>query len=82
MLREVCGENVIMGEGLAAIGFGKLMALNATAAWLWKQAKEMGEFTIETLAERLSVEYEVTAVQAHEDVTRLVGEWQKAGVVE
>ena len=36
VLREVCGERVIMGEGLGAINFGKLLALNETAAWLWE----------------------------------------------
>ena len=32
VLREVCGENVIIGEGLGAINFGKMLALNASAA--------------------------------------------------
>jgi len=31
VLREVCGERVIVGEGLGAINFGKLLALNETA---------------------------------------------------
>ena len=56
VLREVCGERVIIGEGLGAINFGKMLALNETAAWLWKQAQEMGDFTIEALAERLCEE--------------------------
>ena len=36
VLREVCGEQVIMGEGLGALDFGKLLVLNETAAWLWQ----------------------------------------------
>ena len=28
VLREVCGEHVIVGEGLGAVNFGKLLALN------------------------------------------------------
>ncbi|MBE6270984.1 MAG: PqqD family protein [Prevotella ruminicola] len=82
VLREVCGEHVIMGEGLGAINFGKLLALNETAAWLWKQAQEMGDFTIEALAERLCDEYEVTAEEARQDVAEIIGEWQKVNVVE
>ena len=50
VLREVCSERVIMGEGLGAINFGKLLALNETAAWLWQQAQAMGDFTVEALA--------------------------------
>jgi hypothetical protein len=82
VLREVCGENVIMGEGLGAINFGKLLALNETAAWLWKQAAAMGDFTAEALAERLCGEYDVTAGKAQADVGSLIKEWQEAGVVE
>jgi hypothetical protein len=82
VLREVCGERVIMGEGLGAINFGKLLTLNETAAWLWQQAQNMGDFTIEALAERLCEEYNVTAEEANVDVAELVAEWQKVDVVE
>ena len=82
VLREVCGERVIMGEGLGAINFGKLLALNETAAWLWKQAQAMGDFTIEALSERLCEEYEVTADKAKADVAEIVTEWQGVGVLE
>ena len=82
VLREVCGERVIMGEGLGAINFGKLLALNESAAWLWKQAQDMSDFTVETLAERLCEEYEVTADEAKADVAEMIAEWQKVDVVE
>ena len=82
VLREVCGENVIIGEGLGAINFGKMLALNESAAWLWKQAVEMGDFTLEALAEKLCQEYEVSEEEARQDVTEIVGEWQKVNVVE
>lgn len=82
VLREVCGENVIMGEGLGAINFGKLLALNETAAWLWKQAVDMGDFTVEALVERLCEEYEVTAEEAQADVKEMIAEWQKVDIVE
>ena len=82
VLREVCGENVIIGEGLGAINFGKMLALNESAAWLWKKAVEMGDFTIESLAEKLCQEYDVTAEEALQDVTEMIGEWQKVNVVE
>ena len=82
VLREVCGENVIVGEGLGAINFGKLLALNETAAWLWKQAVALGDFTVEALAEKLCEEYEVTAEEAKADVSKIIAEWQKEGVIE
>jgi hypothetical protein len=82
VLREVCGEHVITGEGLAAVNFGRLLALNETAAWLWKQADAMGDFTVEQLADKLCKEYEVSNDVAKEDVAKIIGQWQKEGVIE
>jgi hypothetical protein len=82
VLREVCGGSVIMGEGLGAINFGKLLALNESAAWLWQQAQAMGDFTIEALADRLYEEYEITPDGAKADVAEMIAEWQKIGVIE
>ncbi len=82
VLREVCGEHVITGEGLAAVNFGRLLALNETAAWLWKQADAMGDFTVEQLADKLCEEYEVTKDTALQDVAKIIGQWQKEGVIE
>lgn len=82
VLREVCGETVIIGEGLGAVDFGKLLVLNETAAWLWKQARMMGDFTIESLALRLCEEYDVTDDVAIDDVAGIVGKWQEIDVVE
>lgn len=82
VLRQVCGENVITGEGLEAVNFGKLLALNETAAWLWQQAVEMGDFTIESLTARLCEEYDVSAEIARQDVSNIISEWLKVKVVE
>ena len=80
-LREVCGERVIIGEGLGAVNFGKLLALNESAAWLWKEAQAMGDFTVETLAEKLCGEYEVTTEEARQDVMEIIQEWKSVGVI-
>ena len=82
VLRQVCGENVIVGEGLNAINFGKMLALNETAAWLWQQAVAMGEFNVETLADKLCEEYDVTQDEARRDVAAIIDEWNSVGVIE
>jgi hypothetical protein len=82
VLREVCGEHVIVGEGLDALNFGRLLALNETAAWLWKTALEQGDFTVESLASELCEEYDVTPDVARHDVEAIVKQWQDVGVVE
>ena len=53
VLREVCGEKVIVGEGLGAIDFGKLISLNDTAAWIWEKAGELGEFNEDAIVDAL-----------------------------
>ena len=82
VLRQVCGENVIVGEGLGAINFGKLLALNETAAWLWQQAVAMDNFTIDSLVQKICDEYEVSVDEAKTDVAAILDEWQNVGVVE
>ena len=82
VLRTVCGERIVVGEGLDAIDFGRLLALNETAAWLWQQAADQGDFTEESLAKALCEEYEVSEEQALTDVKAMVAEWTKVGVVE
>ena len=81
-MRQVCGENVIVGEGLEAIDFGKLLSLNETATWLWEQAEEMGDFTIDSLVAKLLEEYDVTEDVARNDVSNIVNEWLKLEVIE
>ena len=82
VLREVCGEQVIMGEGIGALNFGKLLCLNETAAWLWQKATEMGDFSIDSLADALCAEYDVSKEQAKVDVAAIVADWQKVNVLE
>ena len=82
VLREVCGENVIMCEGLKAIDFRKMLVLNESAVWLWNEALAQGDFTIESLADKLCEEYEVTADEAKAAVAELVAKWQQVDVIE
>lgn len=82
VLRDVCGETVVIGEGLGAVDFGKLLVLNETAAWLWKEAQKMGEFTPQSLAERLCEVYDVPADVARADVNDIIGRWQAINVID
>ena len=82
VLRQVCGKNVIVGEGLEAIDFGKLLSLNETAAWLWNEAQSQGDFTVESLADKLCEEYDVAPDAARQDVIDIIAEWSNLNVVE
>lgn len=82
MLREVCGEKVIVGEGLGAIDFGKLLSINDTAAWIWNEAGEQGDFTVDSIAEALCEVYEVDPETARTDVDRILTQWKELGILE
>ena len=82
VLREVCGEHVIVGEGLSAINFGRLLALNETAAWLWKEAQAQGNFTIDSLASKLCEAYDINPTEARQDTKDIIVQWQEVEVIE
>jgi hypothetical protein len=82
VLRDVCGEKVIAGEGVETINFGKLISLNETAAWLWEKGAELGDFTVEQLADEICKEYDVEKEQALTDIEKTVAMWKEVGVIE
>ncbi len=80
-LRTICGEHIVIGEGLAQVNFNKMLSLNGSAAYLWEQLKDK-EFTEEDAVQVLTDKYDVTPERALEDVKKLLEEWKKQGVVE
>jgi len=80
-LHDVCGEKVILAESEQNINFTKIISLNDTAAFLWKNI--MGkDFTAKNLTETLLSEYEVTEEKAQKDVDDLIQEWNKIGLLD
>lgn len=82
VLREVCGEKIIVGEGLGAIDFGRLLSINDTAAWIWEKAGELGEFTTGDMVSALCEVYDVDPATALTDVEALLTQWKELGIVE
>ena len=80
-LRQVCGENIIVAYGIENIDFNKVISLNESATFLWKQIADK-DFTAETMASLLCLEYEVDAETAKKDAQALLDEWIKVGLVE
>ena len=80
-LRDVCGEKVIIAEGLRNLNFSKLINLNESAAFIWKKKKKKDDFTAETVADLLCQEYEVDHATALADAQKLLAEWQEQGLV-
>lgn len=80
ILRSICGEYVVVGEGLTQVNFNKMLSLNETAAYLWKEAQGK-EFTKEDLVQLLLDKYEVSPELAAADVDKLLAIWMQEGVV-
>lgn len=81
VLRKICGEWVIEGEGLEQIDFNKLVILNTSAAYLWEQVEEE-EFSVEQLADLLIKRYGIARELAVRDAASLCEQWVKVGLVE
>ena len=81
VLREMCGENIVAGEGLEHINFNKLISLNSTAAFLWN-ALIGKEFTEEEMARLLIEEYGIDMELALKDSKALCTAWAEAGIAE
>lgn len=80
-LRDICGEKVIIATGIENVDFNQMIALNETAAELWK-AVEGIDFDANTLAQLLCRDYEVSEEQALADSQALLNDWKQQGIVE
>ena len=83
VLRDICGEKVIIAEGLENIDFSKMISLSDTAAFLWNKSIEMGEIDEERLCDALFTEYEgMTREQAMGDIRKMLAQWKELGLAE
>ena len=81
ILRQMCGENIVSAEGLEHINFNKLISLNESAAYLWKELCSK-EFSTEEMAELLIARYGIDKELALKDSASLYEAWIKAGIAE
>lgn len=79
-LRDVMGQATVIGEGVNQVNFNKLITLNASAAFLWRQV-EGKEFDVETLKDLLVSEYGIDAQLAEKDADAIANKWVEAGIV-
>lgn len=80
-MREVCGEKVVIAQGIENLDFSKLISLNESAAYLWERIGDR-PFDAALLAGYLQEEYEVDAGRATADATALIEEWNRQGLLE
>lgn len=81
VLRTLGNEYIISGEGLEQINFTRLISLNPSAAYLWKEIEEK-DFDVQTLTDLLMKRYTVDENTASADAQKLIDAWSKAGLLE
>ena len=81
-LRNVCGENVIVAEGIENIDFSKIISMNESAAYLWQKIDGQSSFTADDLAQYLLDEYEVDETTAKADAQTVAQQWLDAEIIE
>lgn len=80
-LRNVCGENIVVAEGKENIDFTKIISMNESSAYLWKNIEDK-EFTADDLCKLLTDEYDVTEDTAQQDAKAIAKKWIEAGIAE
>ena len=81
-LRSLGNEYILVAESLdEAIDFSRMISLNATAAFLWKEVEDK-EFDTEMLASLLMEKYGITHDVAANDVASLLETLKTANLIE
>ncbi|MBR5836750.1 MAG: PqqD family protein [Bacteroidales bacterium] len=79
-LREIMGQATVIGEGVNQVDFNKLITLNATAAYLWKEV-EGKDFNQANLADLLVKKYGIDEELAQKDAAAVLDKWIEIGLV-
>ena len=80
-LRNVCNENIIVADGIENIDFSRIISMNESAAYLWRNIQAQ-EFNADRLVSLRLEEYAVTEAKARADVDQLIVKWKEAGIIE
>lgn len=80
-LRNVCGEQVLIANGVENIDFGALVHLNPTAADIYNHFLGK-DFTTDEVIDYITSEYDVQKDVAEKDVEKLFADLAKNGIIE
>lgn len=82
ILKDICGEKVIIAHGIENIDFSRMISLNESAVFLWEKLETLGQADEKELTQALCAEYDVDEATAAADVAALCCEWAKQGLIE
>ena len=80
-LRPLGNEYLLIAESVDLVNFNAMITLNESAAYLWRNVAEWQSFDEQTMVDLLLAEYEVSPVQALEDVRKTIASWRDAKLI-
>lgn len=80
-LRSLGQEFILVAEGLDAVDFSRMISMNESAAFLWKEV-EGKDFDAEMMTALLTDNYDITRETAQSDVAALLESWSAVGLIE
>ena len=80
-LRSLGKEFILVAEGLEAVDFSRMISMNESAAFLWKEVEDK-DFDVEMLITLLMDNYDIDREMAQNDVAGLIESWSAAGLIE
>ena len=79
-LRGIMGQATVIGEGVEQVNFNKLITLNSSAEYLWREV-EGKDFTLSDLVDLLIKEYQIDENLAKTDAASIIDKWVEIGLV-
>ncbi len=80
-LHDLAGEKIIFLQGSAGKEMSKVMSLNETAVFLWKELYDK-EFSLQDIVSLLVENYDVNSEKAGEDASEWIEKLKKFGILE
>ena len=80
-LRSLGKEFILVADGFEAVDFSRMISMNETAAFLWKEVEDK-DFDAEMLTTLLTDNYDIDRETAQNDVTAMLKSWAEAGIIE
>jgi hypothetical protein len=79
-LRSLGKEFILVADGFEAVDFSRMISLNETAAFLWKEVEDK-DFDAEMLTTLLTDNYDIDRETAQNDVATMLKSWSEAGMI-
>lgn len=80
-IREIVGEKMLIVQGEQPVDMTKVIVLNSTSEWLWKELVDK-DFTIDEVVEMLLQKYNAPLEQVQRDAQRWITSLQNANLIE